>query len=186
MEKYFKMHVAGLERDLLVCPLNENLSIAAFIMFGDVELTTCCARELLKIAPEHDIMITAESKSIPLIHEMAKQSGVNTYVIARKGIKVYMPNPISVQVNSITTQNTQMLHLGEVEQKMLAGKRVLIVDDVISTGDSLRALEALVEAAGGNIVGKMAVLAEGDAAKREDILCLAPLPLLDGEGKPIA
>lgn len=186
MHSYYTLQVAGLERDLLVCPLNESLSIAAFILFGNVELTTCCAAELLKIAPEHDILITAESKGIPLAHEMARQSGVNEYVVARKGLKVYMPNPISVEVQSITTKNVQTLYLGDRETKLLAGRRVLIVDDVISTGESLKALEALVEKAGGQIVGRMAVLAEGDAAKRTDIQFLAPLPMLDGEGNPLA
>lgn len=185
MSKYFRINVAGLERDLLVCPLNDKLSIAAFIMLGDSELTERCAEELLKIAPEHDVIITAESKGIPVAHEMARQSGKARYVVARKGLKVYMPNPISVPVNSITTLSSQQLYLGEDEVNLLNGKKVLIVDDVISTGNSLLALEKLVEKAGGIIVGKMAVLAEGDAINRTDIKVLAPLPLLDSEGNPV-
>ena len=185
MSKYFRRNVAGLERDLLVCPLNDKLSIAAFIMLGDSELTVRCAEELLKIAPEHDVIITAESKGIPVAHEMARQNGKARYVVARKGLKVYMPNPISVPVNSITTLSSQQLYLGEDEVNLLNGKKVLIVDDVISTGNSLLALEKLVEKAGGIIVGKMAVLAEGDAINRTDIKVLAPLPLLDSEGNPV-
>jgi adenine phosphoribosyltransferase len=185
MSKYFRINVAGLERDLLVCPLNDKLSIAAFIMLGDSELTERCAEELLKIAPEHDVIITAESKGIPVAHEMARQKGKARYVVARKGLKVYMPNPISVPVNSITTLSSQQLYLGEDEVNLLNGKKVLIVDDVISTGNSLLALEKLVEKAGGIIVGKMAVLAEGDAINRTDIKVLAPLPLLDSEGNPV-
>ena len=185
MSKYFRINVAGLERDLLVCPLNDKLSIAAFIMLGDSELTVRCAEELLKIAPEHDVIITAESKGIPVAHEMARQNGKARYVVARKGLKVYMPNPISVPVNSITTLSSQQLYLGEDEVNLLNGKKVLIVDDVISTGNSLLALEKLVEKAGGIIVGKMAVLAEGDAINRTDIKVLAPLPLLDSEGNPV-
>ncbi|MBR3564431.1 MAG: adenine phosphoribosyltransferase [Clostridia bacterium] len=185
MSKYFRINVAGLERDLLVCPLNDKLSIAAFIMLGDSELTERCAEELLKIAPEHDVIITAESKGIPVAHEMARQNGKARYVVARKGLKVYMPNPISVPVNSITTLSSQHLYLGEDEVNLLNGKKVLIVDDVISTGNSLLALEKLVEKAGGIIVGKMAVLAEGDAINRTDIKVLAPLPLLDSEGNPV-
>ncbi|MBQ5956878.1 MAG: adenine phosphoribosyltransferase [Clostridia bacterium] len=185
MSKYFRINVAGLERDLLVCPLNDKLSIAAFIMLGDSELTERCAEELLKIAPEHDVIITAESKGIPVAHEMARQNGKARYVVARKGLKVYMPNPISVPVNSITTLSSQQLYLGEDEVNLLNGKKVLIVDDVISTGNSLLALEKLVEKAGGIIVGKMAVLAEGDAINRTDIKVLAPLPLLDSEGNPV-
>ena len=175
MSKYFKLNVAGLERDLLICPLNENLSIAAFIMLGDSELTVRCAEELLKVAPEHDIIITAESKGIPIAHEMAKQSGTMTYVVARKGLKVYMPDPISVNVQSITTLSQQTLFLGSDDAEKLSGRRVLIVDDVISTGESLRALEALVKKAGGEIVGEAAVLAEGDAADRDDIIFLEKL-----------
>ena len=137
MSKYFRINVAGLERDLLVCPLNDKLSIAAFILFGDVELTEKCAAALLERAPEHDIIITAESKGIPLAYEMAKQEGNNSYIVARKGIKVYMPNPVSVEVQSITTKGKQTLHLGEEEIKQLRGKKVLIVDDVITTGSSV-------------------------------------------------
>ena len=186
MKKVYNLKVAGLERDLQLFPVNDSLKIAAFILFGDVELTECCARALLKKAPEHDIMITAEAKSIPLIYEMARQSGQNNYVIARKGPKVYMEDIISTEVDSITTAATQKLFLGKKEKEALCGKRVLIVDDVISTGESLQALEKLVELVGGNIVGKMAVLAEGDAIARHDITVLEPLPLFDAEGNPLA
>lgn len=162
--------------------VNDSISIAAFIIFGDVELTVNSARELLKKAPQHDIMITAEAKSIPLIHEMARQSGVNDYVIARKKEKVYMSDVVEVSVHSITTHGEQKLYLGKEDADKLTGKKVLIVDDVISTGESLAALEALVTKVGGNIVGKVAVLAEGDAANRDDISFLEKLPLFDGEG----
>lgn len=176
------MKIAGLERNLPMFPVNDKVTIAAFIIFGDVELTVNCAGELLKKAPEHDIMITAEAKSIPLIHEMARQSGVNDYVVARKKPKVYMSDVIEVSVNSITTHGEQKLYLGKEDADKIAGRRVLIVDDVISTGESLAALESLVEAAGGNIVGRAAILAEGDAAARNDLVFLEKLPLFDSEG----
>lgn len=179
------MNIAGVERSLPLCKLNDELYIGAFVMFGDVELTKAAAAELLKKAPEYDIMITAESKGIPLLYEMARQSGQNNYIVARKGPKLYMKNVQTVEVNSITTEKKQSLCLGEIERKAMDGKRVLIVDDVISTGESLMALEALVNAVGGNIVGKMAVLAEGDAIDRDDIIYLEPLPLFDKEGNPI-
>lgn len=179
------MNIAGVERSLPLCKLNDELYIGAFVMFGDVELTKAAAAELLKKAPEYDIMITAESKGIPLLYEMARQSGQNNYIVARKGPKLYMKNVQTVEVNSITTEKKQSLCLGEIERKAMEGKRVLIVDDVISTGESLMALEALVNAVGGNIVGKMAVLAEGDAIDRDDIIYLEPLPLFDKEGNPI-
>lgn len=170
------MKIAGLERDLPKCPLNDKLEIAGFIMFSDVEITTKTAEELLKKSPEFDIIITAESKGIPLAYEMARQSGKN-YVVARKSVKLYMTNPISVEVKSITTSAVQTLYLSEEDANKLKGKKVLIIDDVISTGESLRAIEALVEKAGGIICGKGAVLAEGDAAKRTDIFFLEELPL---------
>lgn len=176
------MEIAGLERSLKLFPVSDDLSIAAFILFGDVEITQAAAAELLKRAPEFDILFTAEAKSIPLIYEMAKQAGMNDYVVARKAPKVYMENLITTDVDSITTVNTQTLCLGQVEADLLAGKRVLIVDDVISTGGSLLSMELLVKKAGGNIVGKMAVLAEGDAMDREDIVALERLPLFNPDG----
>ena len=182
----YTMKIAGLTRDLPLCKVNDNLYIAAFIMFGDVEVTKAAAKELLERAPEYDIMITAESKSIPLIYEMARQSGADNYIIARKGPKVYMQDIHTTYLNSITTENRQMLCIGKDAADAMAGKRVLIVDDVISTGESLTALETLVNEVGGKSVGKMAVLAEGDAAQREDIIFLEPLPLFHGDGTPMA
>lgn len=186
MADCYKMKVAGLERDLPLCKLADDLYIAAFVIFGDVEMTKACARELLRRAPEHDIIITAESKGIPLVYEMAAQEGANDYVVARKAPKLYMKNVVSTQVHSITTANVQVLHLGEDDAEKLKGKRVLIVDDVISTGESLRAVEHLVEQVGGRIVGRMAVLAEGDAQERTDIIYLEKLPLFHADGSVIA
>ncbi len=172
----YKINIAGIERELEMFPVNDTLSIAAFIMFGDVEITEIAAKELLKICPEHDVVVTAEAKGIPLCYEMARQ-GCRNYVIARKGVKVYMRNPIEVSVNSITTANEQKLYFGENDAKFLKGKKVLIVDDVISTGQSLEALETLVKQTGAEIAGKAAVLAEGNAKDRDDIIFLQELPL---------
>lgn len=185
MKRSYKIKLAGLERELPLCPLNEQLNIAAFVIFGDVELTCACARELLKKAPEHDIMITSESKGIPLLYEMARQSGENRYIVARKMQKLYMSDVFACKVNSITTAAEQTLYLDGKDASFLKGRRVLIVDDVISTGESLRAIETLVQHAGGNIVGKLAILAEGAAAQREDIQYLERLPLFNAEGEPI-
>ena len=181
----YKINIAGLERDLPLCPINENLYIGAFVLFGDVELTEHCAKELYKKAPEHDVMITAESKGIPLIHAMCRVSGKNRYVLARKSVKLYMKNVVKCETQSITTAQGQTLYIDGDDAEYLRGKRVLIVDDVISTGGSLHSLENLVSQAGGNIVGKMAILAEGDAIERKDIICLAPLPLFDKDGNAI-
>ncbi|MDO4458543.1 MAG: phosphoribosyltransferase family protein [Clostridia bacterium] len=175
-KEFYHMTIAGCERDLPICPISDNLSIAGFVMLGDVELTEACARELLKISPEHDIILTAETKGIPLAYEMARQ-GCGRYVVARKGMKAYMTNPVSVEVRSITTFKVQTLILSEEDAELLKGKRVLIVDDVISTGESLKALEILLEKCGADYVGKVAVLAEGDAADRDDIAYLEKLPL---------
>ena len=181
----YKMNIAGVERSLPLCKINDELYIAAFIMFGDVEITEKSAEALLKKVPEFDIMITAECKGIPLLYEMARQAKQNDYIVARKAPKLYMTDIISTNVDSITTANIQTLCIGRKEADAMKGKKVLIVDDVISTGESLAALEALVSMAGGNIVGKVAVLAEGDAIKRDDIIYLEPLPLFDKNGNPI-
>ena len=181
----YELKVAGLTRHLPVCPLNENLSIAGFVLFGDVELTCACAKALLEQAPEFDYMIAPEAKAIPLIHEMARQSGRNEYLLTRKAAKAYMTDVFRFEYESITTKGTQTQYMDGADARKMKGKRILILDDVISTGESLRAMEALVEQAGGIVVGRMAVLAEGDAAKRTDITVLAPLPLFDGEGKAL-
>ena len=185
MQEFHEMTIAGLTRKLPICRINEHLRIAAFVIFGDVELTCACARELLKKAPEHDIMITSESKGIPLLYEMARQSGENRYIVARKMQKLYMSDVFACKVNSITTAAEQTLYLDGKDASFLKGRRVLIVDDVISTGESLRAIETLVQHAGGIIVGKLAILAEGAAAQREDIQYLERLPLFNAEGEPI-
>ncbi len=176
MSEFYKITIAGVERDLPICPINDKLDIAGFVMFSDVEITEAVAKALMKVCPEHDVVITAESKGIPLAYEMAR-IGCRNYVVARKGIKAYMQNPISVKVNSITTASEQTLYLSQADCENLKGKRILIVDDVISTGESLIALENLLESVDANIVGKACVLAEGDAQDRDDIIFLEPLPL---------
>ena len=179
---YYEMTIAGLKRQLPLCKITDDLYIGAFIMFSDVEITRACARELLKAAPEFDVIITAESQGIPLAYEMARQAGTNDYVVARKGAKLYMDNIITTDVNSITTDHVQTLCLGQKEADLMHGKRILIVDDVISTGESLRSLEALVRQVGGNIVCRMTVLAEGEAAERDDIIFLEKLPVFHADG----
>ena len=185
MKEFYEIEIEGLKRNLPLCPLNDKLKIGAFVIFGDVELTEACARELLKRAPEHDIMITAESKGIPLVYEMARQSGENRYLLARKAPKLYMQNVFTVKVNSITTAKEQVLCLDGADAEFMKGRRVLIVDDVISTGESLKALEQLVTKAGGNIVGRMAILAEGEAQNREDLIYLEKLPVFNAKGEII-
>ena len=184
-QKYYRMNIAGLERDLPICPLNDNLMIAGFVIFGDPALTTACASALLDKAPEYDYIISAEAKGIPLAHEMARLAGNQKYFLARKAPKLYMTGVFGVEVKSITTAATQHLYLDKADAEMMAGKKILVVDDVISTGESLRAVEELVRSAGGVVCGRMAILAEGDAAERDDLIFLERLPLFDGDAKPI-
>ena len=182
----YRINIKGLERDLPLCPISDTLNIGAFVLFGDVELTEHCANELCKLAPEHDVMITAESKGIPLICDMARILGEKRYILARKSVKLYMKDVRKCVTKSITTEKEQVLYIDGEDAEFMKGKRVLIVDDVISTGGSLESLENLVLQSGGEIVGKMTILAEGDAIGRSDITYLAPLPLFDKDGKPLA
>ncbi len=178
----YEMDIAGLKRELPLCRVTDDLYIGAFVMFGDVELTVHCAAELLKRAPEYDYLIAPEAKAIPLLYEMARQSGAEKYFLARKGAKAYMTGVFEVEVRSITTMHIQKLVIDTADAELIKGKKILIVDDVISTGESLHAMEELVNRAGGIIAGKMAVLAEGDAKDRDDIITLAPLPLFNADG----
>lgn len=179
---YHRMKIAGVERDLPICRVTDDLYIGAFVIFGDVELTEACAKALLDVAPEYDYLLTAEAKGIPLIHEMARLSGQNKYMLARKGPKLYMRDILDVSVRSITTAKEQHLYLDGNDAELMRGKRILIIDDVISTGESLHALEKLVEAAGGNVCGRMAILAEGEAQERKDIIYLEKLPVFNADG----
>ena len=181
----YELSVAGLRRELPLCPLSDTLMIGAFVIFGDVELTCACAREMLKIAPEFDYMVAPEAKAIPLVHEMARQSGRNEYFLVRKKKKAYMNGVFEAVDRSITTEGEQKLYMDGADAGKIKGKRILILDDVISTGGSLAAVESLVEQAGGYVAGRMAILAEGDAARRDDILFLEKLPLFSADGKPL-
>lgn len=179
---FYHMRIAGLERDLPICPVSDTLSIAGFVIFGDQELTVACAKELLAKVPKYDYLITAEAKGIPLAHEMARQAGNAKYILARKAPKLYMRDIFSVAVNSITTAKEQRLYLDGADAALMRGKKILLVDDVISTGESMAALEALVTKAGGEICGRAAILAEGDAQDRPDIVYLEKLPLFHPDG----
>lgn len=186
MQLYHKMNIAGLERQLPICKLNDEISIAGFVIFGDPELTCAAADALLKkVSYEYDYMMTAEAKGIPLIHEMARQSGNQKYFLARKAPKLYMTGVMEVRVKSITTAKEQTLYLDTADAELIRGKKILLVDDVISTGESLRALEALVEKAGGVVSGRCAILAEGDAQNRDDLVYLEKLPLFNNKGEII-
>ena len=179
---FYEMTIAGCKRQLPLCPISDELYIGAFVMFGDPELTVACARDLLEKAPEFDVIVTAESKGIPLAHEMARQSGNKPYVVCRKGPKLYMYNVISTNVDSITTDHVQTLCLGQAEIDVMKGKRILIADDVISTGESLKSIEALLNQLDVSIVGRVAVLAEGESAQRDDLIFLEELPLFNADG----
>jgi len=182
--QFYETQIAGLTRRLPLCPIGNGLQIAAFVMFGDVKVTIACADALLKLAPEFDVLITNEAKGIPLAYEMARASS-KPYCVARKVKKLYMPDSITVEVKSITTESKQTLSIGSNEAELIKGRRILLVDDVVSTGGSLSALEELVKLAGGNIIGCAAVLSEGSAKDREGLICLGHLPLFDNEGRAV-
>ena len=179
----YTIDIAGMKRELTLCPVTDELYIGAFVMFGDVEITEHAAKELLKLAPDFDYIIAPEAKGIPLAYEMSRQCG-KQYLLARKKAKAYMSEVFSVTVRSITTAGEQTLVIDKADADKMNGKKIVIVDDVISTGESLRAMEALVDKAGGIIAAKMAVLAEGDAMNRDDITVLAKLPLFNADGSP--
>lgn len=175
--KTYEINIAGLMRELPIVQVADNMSIASFVLLGDSQLVLKASQELLPLLPEVDYLITAEAKGIPLVQELTRLLQMDRYFVARKSIKPYMSNPFVTEVYSITTQKKQILCLDEHEAKMISGKRILIVDDVISTGESLKAMEALVKNAGGIVAGKAAILAEGDAAKRDDIIFLESIPV---------
>ena len=184
-QQFYHMTIAGCERDLPLCRLNDTMMIAGFVIFGDPELTTACAKELLARAPEYDYLITAEAKGIPLVHEMARLAGNQRYMLARKTPKLYMTDVMGVTVHSITTDREQTLYLDSMDAHLMQGKRILLVDDVVSLGDSIHALEELVTRAGGIVCGKMTILAEGAAKERNDLIYLEELPLFDKNGNVI-
>ena len=185
MKEYYPITIAGVKRELKLCPLTDKLYIGAFVIIGDPELTHSAAKALVERSPEYDYILSAEAKGIPLAHEMAAIHGDKKYIVARKGVKLYMSDILDVTVKSITTSKEQHLYIDGADAALMKGKRILIVDDVISTGESLRSLEELVKATGGTIVGRMAILAEGEAADRDDIIYLEKLPLFDSEGNAI-
>lgn len=176
-KKFHEMNIVGCIRQLPIIRISDDLDIASFVLLGDAELVVKAAAELVKRIPEADYLITAEAKGIPLVQEMARIMNMKRYFVARKSVKPYMLDPFVTEVYSITTQKKQILCLDKEESDMINGKRILIVDDVISTGESLKALETLVEKAGGKVAGKVAILAEGDAAKRKDIIYLESFPV---------
>ena len=182
---HYNMNIAGCDRALPLCKLNDDLQIGAFVIFGDPELTTACAQKMLELAPEYDYLISAEAKGIPLVHEMARLAGNQRYFLARKNPKLYMTGVFEAELHSITTDKDQKLYLDVADAQLMKGKRILVVDDVISTGESLAAIEHLVTMAGGNICGRMTILAEGDAQNREDLIYLEKLPLFNKDGQPI-
>jgi len=176
METY-TLKIGNLTRELPIIQISEQLSIASFVILGDTEIVATTAPLIAEKLPGVDALVTAEAKGIPFIYEVAKQLGLPKYIVARKSVKPYMNDPLVNKVVSITTQKEQLLCLDGADADYLKGKRVALIDDVISTGESLRALGELVEKAGGEVVAQAAILAEGDAAERDDIIFLEKLPL---------
>ena len=176
----YTVDICGRREELPVLRLPSGARIAFFNLHGNVRLTEHCAEKLAEIldGKSFDVLITAESKGLQLTHCLARILGCDFYAVARKSKKLYMQNGISATARSITTDGEQTLYLSAHDAALLKGKRVAVVDDVISTGGSLSALCALVSAAGGTVVQKACVLAEGGAADRDDIVLLATIPIL--------
>lgn len=189
MKDTYELTVCGVERTLPLIPIDENSAYASFVVIGDTELVERAAKELAGQIPPVDVVMTAEAKGIALAYEISRLLHMKEFMVARKSVKSYMRNPISASVHSITTQGEQHIYLDETDIQKVAGKRVCIVDDVISTGESLRAVEELAKKAGGDVVCRAAILAEGKAAERTDILFLGKLPLFerteDGDYMPV-
>lgn len=177
MRESYLLSIAGLKRDLPLIQMNETLTIASFVILGDTELVCACAQLLVKKLPEIDLLVVAEAKGIPLAFELSRLLQQAHFVVARKSVKPYMGSVIEYELRSITTPTTQVLVLDEIDIQKIKGKRVALIDDVISSGASLEALEKLVLKAGGHVVTKAAICAEGDASKRDDIIFLEVLPI---------
>ena len=177
-KNFYTIDIAGHKVDLPILPVSDTLSIAFFNLHGNQKLTELCGKELAQLAIGCDVLITAESKGLQLCHVMARELNQDFYAVARKSKKLYMQDGIQTSVKSITTGNEQTLYLSKHDADLIKGKKVAIVDDVVSTGGSLKGLEQIVNLAGGIIYKKAFVLAEGDAAERDDIVYLAKIPII--------
>ena len=180
MDKFYTVDICGRKENLPILPLPSCVNICFFNLHGDVELTEHCAKKLAERIAKYkpDVLITAESKGLQLTHCAARYMGHKVYAVARKSRKLYMQDGISVDAKTITTGEIQHLYLSARDVDLLRGKKVAIVDDVISTGAANAALEQLVTKAGGEVICRAFVLAEGDAKDRKDIEYLAAIPLL--------
>lgn len=174
---YYTLKIGDLERKLPIIKLSEDLSIASFVILGDTEIVEKSAPLIAEKLPKIDYIVTAEAKGVPLAYEISKILNLKSYIVARKSVKAYMKDVIEAEVNSITTTNPQKMYLNGEDAEKIKGKNIALVDDVISTGESLSTIEYLVKKAGGNVVAKAAILAEGDAKNRKDIIFLQELPL---------
>lgn len=178
MERFYTVDINGFKTDLPVLPLPSGISICFFNLHGNVDLTEHCGKELAKLLDGCDVVLTAESKGLQLSHVIARELGQKFYAVCRKSKKLYMQDGIEATVQSITTGGEQTLYLSKHDADLLKGKKVAIVDDVVSTGGSLLGLEKIVSLAGGEIYKKAFVLAEGEAADRDDIVYLAKIPII--------
>ena len=180
MEKIYTVDICGRVEHLPILPLPSGVNIAFFNLHGNVELTEHCAKHLAERVKKYDpdVLITAESKGLQITHCVARDIGQKMYAVARKSKKLYMQDGIEVQAKTITTGEVQHLYLSAHDVDLIKGKRVAIIDDVISTGAANAALEQLVAMAGGEVVCRAFVLAEGDAKDRQGVEYLATIPLL--------
>ncbi|MDW7670267.1 MAG: phosphoribosyltransferase family protein [Bacillota bacterium] len=174
--EHYELQIAGLKRRLPIVQVSEGMALASFVILGDCELVQAAAPLILEKLPPVDYLLTAEAKGIPLVHEMCRLLNHPYYVVARKSLKPYMEEALMTEVVSITTQHKQHLYLNGADAALISGKRVAVIDDVISSGESLNALERLAKDADARVVARAAILAEGFASDRDDILFLEELP----------
>jgi adenine phosphoribosyltransferase len=174
----YGIDIAGIHRELTLFEIKPGLRIAILNILGDTELVQACATALAEKLSDvdYDILVTAEAKSIPIAHALSVVTG-KPYVILRKSYKAYMGDAVQSETLSITTGKPQTLYLDEKDKALIKGYKVVIVDDVISTGSTLQGMRLILEKAGGTVVAEAAILTEGERAKWSDIISLGHLPV---------
>ncbi len=179
MDKFYKVDLDGFTAELPILPLPSGVSICFFNLHGATDMTEHCGKKLATFAKDCEVVLTAESKGLQLAHVVSRELNMPYYAVARKSKKLYMQDGISVSYgSSITTGKNQEFYLSKHDIELIKGKKVAIVDDVVSTGESLKGLEDLVEKAGGVVTKKLFVLAEGKAKERKDICYIASIPII--------
>lgn len=179
----YSITIGDTHRELPIMAISQDTAIASFVLLGDDELSNSAAKQLLpKLPKDFDYIVTMESKGIPLAHDLSLLTNHPRSIVIRKSVKDYMKDPLTTPVKSITTGKPQELVLNGEDARLIKGKKIILVDDVVSTGGSMKAASNLLQQVNANIIARVAILAEGDAAKRKDLIYLQPLPLFNLDG----